>query len=147
MQISHLVSALATTAFLAATTQAAEPEQQTIGQTLMLKGKVISPVKEGVARFAITDVTWGQKISLLGAHYVAIIFDGNANPNRICPYYKGRKSDIVETNAGDTYLVTTRADDAEIKHVKETGCMITDSPDISSIRKALPEEIPDYSLH
>lgn len=146
MRIDKVVSTALASAFLAASAQAAEPEERPIGQTLTLRGKVMNPTKEGEARFRITAVTWGQKISLLGTHYVAIIFHGDAAPDRKCPYYQGRENIIQETEKASEYIVTTTASPAEIDHVKKAGCMITERPDLTNIRPRLPQELPDYTL-
>ena len=149
MRLGTASPVLASAFFAAAAAQGAEVHEtgvqtKPIGQSLALRGQVLSAQKDGEARFAITSVTWGQKISLLGAHHVAIIFDGKASPDRECPYYPGRESDIAD--AGRTFIVTTSASAGEIERVIEAGCMITERPELSKIRKALPEEIPDFSL-
>jgi len=69
--------------------------------------------------------------------YAAIIFEGSAqDKQRLCPYFSlaSRPYTMVQLEKDEVlFTIQSTATDAEIEAIKKSGCMVTDTPDMSKI--------------
>jgi hypothetical protein len=68
--------------------------------------------------------------------FVAILFEGYADADRLCPYFSLASRPYTVTQLKRDKIIfdiKTRASNDEIKAVEQAGCMVTDKPDFKKI--------------
>lgn len=102
-------------------------------QTVIATGKNPQELQGGKVAFEV-DATKIGNMDYLFSKRIAIIFEGQASPDRQCPYIStDDREPAYKTLRNRVFRVETPATSAEIEAVKAKGCLITDSPSISSV--------------
>lgn len=107
-------------------------------RTVVAPGKDPQEQQDGKVTFVV-DASKIGNMDYLFSKRIAIIFDGQATPDRHCPYIStGDREPVYKTLQDRIFRVETPASKKEIETVKEKGCLVTDSPPISSVLGSSP---------
>ncbi len=102
-------------------------------RTVVAPGNNPQELEGGKVTFVV-DATKIGNMDYLFSKRIAIIFDGQASPDRQCPYIStDDREPVYKTLQNRVFRVETPATKKEIETVKAKGCLVTDSPPISSV--------------
>lgn len=128
-----LTSTVLTGAALSANATAETSIKLNEPRTVVAPGKNPEELNGGKVAFVV-DATKIGNMDYLFSKRIAIIFDGQASPDRQCPYIStDNREPVYKTLKNRVFRVETPATAKEIETVKAKGCLITDSPPISSV--------------
>lgn len=100
---------------------------------IVAPGKDPQEQEDGKVTFVV-DASKIGNMDYLFSKRIAIIFEGQATPDRQCPYIStDDREPVYKTLQSRVFRVETPATKKEIETVKAKGCLITDSPPISSV--------------
>lgn len=127
--------AVLTGAAMAGTGMAAVDATLKIGdpKTVTATGKNPQEINGGLVTFEV-DARQIGNMDYLFSKRIAIVFEGQAHANRECPYIStDEREPKYKTITDRVFRVETPATKDEIAAVKAKGCLITESPPISSV--------------
>ncbi len=93
------------------------------------------PQEQGNGKVSfVVDASSIGNMDYLFSKRIAVIFEGQATPDRQCPYIPmNDRTPQYKTLQSRVFRVEAPATKKEIDTVKEKGCLVTDSPPISSV--------------
>lgn len=107
-------------------------------RTVIAPGKEPQEQEDGKVSF-IVDASKIGNMDYLFSRRIAVIFEGHAAPDRQCPYIAmNDRTPVYKAIQHRVFRVETPASAKEIETVKTKGCLVTDSPPISSVLGASP---------
>lgn len=127
--------AILTGAAVASTGQAAVDASMKIGgpKTVTASGKNPQELNGGLVTFEVDARKIGN-MDYLFSKRIAIVFEGEAHADRECPFIStDEREPKYKTITDRVFRVETPATKEEIAAVKKKGCLITESPPISSV--------------
>ena len=102
-------------------------------KTITATGRDPQESSKGHVSFVV-DASGIGKIAYLRSTHLAIVFEGEAAADRECPYIRtDKRKPTYKELSPYIFRVETLSAQKEIKAVKDAGCLITESPPITSV--------------